>query len=85
MTHTEASPYSAFPYFYAAPTFAERTPYPEARPYNIDELLWEVSYYPPQVNNIWMDYVGGMFMESESVQYLGRSVPSPRPEIIEID
>ena len=38
MTHTEA--YSAFPYFYAAPTFAERVPFPETRPYNIDELLW---------------------------------------------
>jgi hypothetical protein len=85
MTHTEVSPYSVFPYFYAAPTFAERMPNPEAQPYNMDELVWEVSYYPPQTNNIWMDYVDNMFMENESVQYLGRSVPSPHPEIIEID
>jgi hypothetical protein len=85
MTHAEASPYSAFPCFSAAPTFANRLPVPEARPYNIDELLWEVSYYPPQENNLWMDYVGDMLLESESVQYLGRSLPSLHPEIIEID
>ncbi len=34
---------------------------------------------------MWMGEVGGVALESESVQYLGRRMPSLDPEIIEID